>query len=259
MRLCVAQYQIVLEDKSRNAEICRSFIENAKMNGAAMMVFPELSLTGFSFSAPEEKGRGDFSTVDFFSEIARSFGMACVFGYARKCDGKVYNTLVAVDSSGRPIAGYDKMHLFSIGGESDVCTAGTEICVFNYGGFSFGLTICYDLRFPELYSKLAETCDCIIVSANWGAARTEHWDTLLRSRSIETQCYVAGCNCLCTEGMECGGNSAIYAPDGTRISFAGESEKLIYADISENIINNVRAVFPQRNDRRIEIYRNFYE
>ncbi|MBE6902861.1 MAG: hypothetical protein E7478_10320, partial [Ruminococcaceae bacterium] len=180
-------------------------------------------------------------------------------GYAQKCGDKIFNVLAAVDGSGRQVAEYAKMHPFSYGGEASVFSAGDKLSVFEYGGVRFGLTVCYDLRFPEIYRELSKSCQCIIVSANWGAARSEHWKTLLKARAIEEQCYIVGCNCVCGSGMICGGESAIYSPDGSLIQRAASEEALIFADVSAEIVFNIRSEFPQMDDRRPEIYRNFYE
>lgn len=258
MLIGVAQYRIAFGDKQANMQACERLLADARFNGAEMVVFPELSLTGFSLDtalAEEENG----ITARFFSECAKRYGVACVYGYAKKCGETIQNTLAAVDSDGLLAAEYAKIHPFSIGGEDKVFSAGDKPVCFSFGGIDFGLTICYDLRFPELYSALAVRCGCIINSANWGAARNDHWLALLKARAIEDQCYIVGCNCICDVGMMCGGHSAVFAPDGEQAACAYNDECLLMADISSEKVNSIRSAFPKANDRRFDIYRNFYE
>ena len=258
MLICAAQYNVVFGDKAANMLTCKRLCLQAKQKGAQMVVFPELSLTGFCLDKSlAEADNGE--TVGFFKQCAVEFDIAIVFGYAEIRGECIYNTLAAVSPDGVIMAGYSKIHPFSYGKEHEHFAAGDRISYFRCGGLSIGLSICYDLRFPELYSALAEHCDCAIVSANWGAARAQHWDTLLKARAIEDQMYVVGCNCVCSVGMICSGGSAIIAPDGTELQHAVSDEALLCAEISAEKVHNIRSAFPQRNDRRPDIYRNFYE
>ncbi|MGN0688005.1 MAG: nitrilase-related carbon-nitrogen hydrolase [Oscillospiraceae bacterium] len=258
MLLSVAQYRISYENKAENMLACERMCALAEGAGARVIVFPELSLTGFSLNAAlAEESDGD--TVRFFSSCAVRYGLVVVFGYAEKSGDKIRNILAVVDECGNVIGRYAKIHPFSYGGENNVFSAGDTIVSFTVDGISIGLSICYDLRFPELYQRLAERCSCIIVSANWAAARAEHWSALLRARAIETQCYVAGCNCICDCEAPSSGDSVIFSPYGEALALAGTEEQLISAEISAQAVDSYRCAFPQRKDRRNEIYRNFYE
>ncbi len=238
--------------------VCERLFKTACQNGAELVVFPELSLTGFSLDTSLAEC-GDGETVRFFTQLAENYGAACVFGYAEKSGDKIRNILAAVDKNGNITAKYAKLHPFSLGGEADIFTAGELLSCFDVGDMRFGLSICYDLRFPELYRQLSKNCGCLIVSADWAAERTEHWLALLKARAIENQCYVIGCNCCCDVGMKCGGSSVIYDPDGKLLSAATEKEQLVFAEISDNSVQKIRSSFPQMSDRRNDIYRNFYE
>ncbi len=257
MRVCLAQYDIAWEDKKRNMSRCRAFLEEAAEHGAEFIVFPELSLTGFSMNtALAEEREGD--TCRFFCGLSAEYGIASVFGYAER-DGDVFHNRLAVsDEHGRVVADYAKMHPFSYGGE--IYSSGNKPVSFSLGGMDFGLTICYDLRFPELYQQLSRDCGAVIVSANWGAARREHWRTLLRARAIENQCYILGCNRIGDGGgMSSSGDSSVFAPDGSEIAYATCETCLLVADIDNESVHRLRSEFPLKNDRKLEIYRNFYE
>lgn len=258
MKVCLAQYDIVWEDKAANMSRCRRFFEEASQQGGELILFPEMSLTGFSMDASLAEPP-DGGSCTFFSGLSQQYGIPCVFGYAERDGEKLYNRLAFADSSGVISARYTKLHPFSIGGES-CFTAGEETVCFPLGGMDIGLSICYDLRFPELYQQLSESCGAVVVAANFPASRREHWLTLLRARAIENQCYMLGCNRTgFGGGIEYSGDSAVFAPDGELICTAESAEKLLTADIDISAVQELRAAFPLKNDRRIEIYRNFYE
>ncbi len=258
MRVCLVQYDIVWEDKSANMERCESFFERAAEQVADLIIFSEMTLTGFSMDTSLAE-LSDDSTCRFFSELSRRYGIACVFGYAERCGDKIFNRLAFADKDGEICARYAKLHPFVVGGES-CFTGGNEIVSFPISGMEIGLTICYDLRFPEIYTELSKRCHAVIVSANFPLSRREHWLTLLRARAIEDQCYILGCNRTGFGGdIEYGGDSIVFAPDGTVLSRADSGEQLLFADIDAVTVEEQRTSFPVRNDRRIEIYRNFYE
>ena len=236
---------------------CASLYESAAGQGAELIVFPEMSLTGFSMNTSLAEPP-DGVTNRFFGELSRKYGVPCVFGYAEREGERFYNRL-ACAHDGVVKARYSKLHPFTIGGER-AFTGGSEPVSFTLGGMEFGLTICYDLRFPELYTELSKRCHAVIVAANFPKSRREHWLTLLRARAIETQCYILGCNRTgFGGGIEYSGDSVIFAPDGGELSRAGAGGELIFAEISAEAVNELRSAFPIRNDRRTEIYRNFYE
>ncbi len=260
MKVCAAQYDIAWEDVSANMRICERFFREAADASADLIVFPEMSLTGFTMNKALSEGSHGM-TVRFFSVQSVKYGLDCVFGYAERIEDKVYNRLVYCSSDGISERRYSKIHPFSYGGECDIFTAGEDVCMFSLGEIDFGMTICYDLRFPELYQRLSAGCGCIIVSANWPRSRREHWITLLKARAIENQCYIIGCNRTGTGGgIEYSGDSCIISPEGTVIACAqGNDSQLITAELSASAVSDLRESFPLKNDRKNTLYRNFYE
>ena len=258
MKLCVAQTDIVWQNKTENMSHCRSMICSAAEQGAELIVFPELSLTGFSMNADLSE-ESDGETVRFFEQCSREYGTAVVFGYACRVAERIFNRLCVADN-GAVIAEYDKLHPFSYGGENSVYSAGDKLVSARVRGIELGLTVCYDLRFPEIYQKLSDSCSLIVVSANWPDSRRKHWSTLLRARAIETQTYIAGCNrCGKGDGLNYSGDSAVISPNGDAIASAEMYEQqLIYAEIDAGVCSAARKDFPVRNDRRQQLYRDFY-
>jgi len=258
MRICAAQYDIIWENKHDNMLKCEAFFEKASALACDVIVFPELSLTGFTLDTSFAEPSADSKTIDFFAESSKKYGIASVFGVAVCEDESYFNRLVAVDRCGSIIASYDKLHPFSIGNEP--YKAGDNVCAFALNDMCIGLAICYDLRFPELFRKLSQKCGCIIVSANWSGARKEHWLALLKARAIENQCYIVGSNRVGNADTTYSGDSVIIAPDGKILACAEPfREELICADISSEDVRQLRSRFPVMSDRRTDLYRNFYE
>ncbi len=258
LKICVAQTDIVWENKAENFRKCRRFTEQAAEHGSRLIVFPELSLTGFTMNRSLAEAP-DGETVQRFSELSRESGIAVGFGFACKQNDRITNRFCIADN-GAVIAQYDKLHPFSYGGECAVYSPGDKLVTAEISGETLGLTVCYDLRFPEIYQKLSETCSLIIVIANWPDSRSDHWKTLLKARAIENQCFIAGCNrCGNGGGLDYSGDSAVYSPAG-ELAAASEPyrEQLIYAEISREECWKIQNGFPVKKDRRFEIYRDFY-
>lgn len=258
MKLCLAQTNIVWEDKSANMHKAREILAEAARRGTDLVVFPELSLTGFTMNASLAEPV-DGETVRFFQNATADLKIAAAFGFACAHDGVVTNRLCIADH-GEITAEYDKIHPFSYGGECSVYSGGSRIVTAEICGIRVGLSVCYDLRFPELYQAMSEQCQLILVSANWPDSREYHWNTLLRARAIENQCYIAGCNrCGTGGGLDYSGGSIVCSPTGEVISAAEPyKEGLVAAEISEEEVSRIRRGFPLKNDRRQDLYRDFY-
>lgn len=257
MKLCLAQTDIVWEDKSANMHKAREIMTEAAWQGAELVVFPELSLTGFSMnSSIAEPPRGQ--TAEFFARNSCELGVAVAFGFACSHDGVITNRMSIADN-GEIAAEYDKIHPFSYGGECSVYSGGNRLCITDIRGVRTGLTICYDLRFPEVYQALSAECDLILVTASWPDKRRAHWETLLRARAVENQCYIAGCNRFGNGGgLYYSGGSAVYSPDGKRVSAGDDRPALVFAEIDSGECRRVRSEFPVKNDRKPELYKDFY-
>ena len=124
-------------------------------------------------------------------------------------------------------------------------------------GIRFGCFICYDLRFPEVFSALAPKTDCMLVPANWPERRKLHWCSLLTARAIENQVYVAGINCVGTQdGLHYSGDSRFIAPDGTILQDCRSASGCFVCDLSAKTVAETRQAFPVQKDRRPDFYRS---
>lgn len=238
--------------------MCIDLAEKAVSGGAQLIVFPELSLTGFSMNKEiAETPRGE--TFQSFARASERLGIAIGFGFACKTEGIIKNRFCIVNK-GNAEAEYDKIHPFSYGGECSLYTGGNVPMSVDLFGEQIGLSICYDLRFPELFQELSRNCSLIINIANWPEKRRDHWQTLLKARAIECQSFVAGCNrCGMGNGLNYSGDSAVYSPSGETIAAAEPfKEQLIFADINGDECRKAREEFPVKQDRKTKLYSDFY-
>jgi predicted amidohydrolase len=171
-------------------------------------------------------------------------------------DGRGYNQAVVVAPDGKQLARYSKMQPFTLGGESKNYMAGDQPAFFSWteGGQQLKVSpfICYDLRFPEVFrSAVRKGAHVFTVIANWPVTRIHHWVTLLQARAIENQAYVAGVNRSGTDPKHTyNGRSLIVDPHGTILVEAGDSECVISAEVTPEVVTKWRSDFPALADMR---------
>lgn len=263
MKIALCQMDIAFESKEVNYIKAGRMIESAVEQGGELVLFPEMSFTGFSMNTGVTKEAADSSpTIHLMAGYAKRFGIAIGFGWA--ADGRengelCENHYTVVDEKGELLADYVKIHPFSFSGEDLKFRGGREAVCFEFRGMTFGLALCYDLRFPELFMELSKKAEAIIVAANWPVARRAHWCCLVQARAIETQSYLLGVNCVGTQGgNEYGGDSMVVNPDGRVLITKPEEEIILIAEIEANILET-RLAFPVRSDRKEALYRSWYE
>ncbi len=258
-----AQFRVV-SDKAANLKIAGELIREAAGRGARVVALPELFFWG---GRQEQDGAAAESipgpTTEALAALARELGIYLVGGsILERVEGrdKVFNTCIVFDPDGRLIATYRKLHLFDVdieGGvsarESQYRAAGSEPVVVGCDAAALGLAICYDLRFPELFRKLADggaTVVCI-PSAFTFATGSVHWETLLRARAIENQVYVIAPNQhgRAVSGVLSYGNSMIVDPWGTVLARGGAGDGIIMAEVDLDYLDRVRREIPCLNHR----------
>lgn len=253
MIVAMTDMDIVWEDKDANRRQCVDLVREAGEHRADVILFPEMTLTGFSMNLDAVKDEGSESIL-FFAELARQYGMAVGFGYVAVRGGKGRNHFCFVDAGGEVLADYEKIHPFTCGGEAEFYEGGDRICSFVWNGFRCGVFICYDLRFPEAFQQLPPDTDVVFVAANWPEGRLEHWYTLLKARAIEMQCYVVGVNRVGSGGgVRYVGSSVAFAADGSRLA-EGAGDRNRYVELDRDRCLAYRKEFPTRPDRRPEVY-----
>jgi omega-amidase len=189
----------------------------------------------------------------FFSSIAKEKAANIFAGIIERKNNLTYNTLIHIKSDGNLVKLYRKIHPFSYSGENDNYNAGSKPAYTKIKSWKIGLTICYDLRFPELYRKYGRKRAHLIVNiANWPDTRIEHWRTLLKARAIENQCYVAGVNRVGKDPkLNYVGFSSVFDPMGKEIVAVENEEKVIVVELDKHYVSEVREKFPFLDDIKL--------
>lgn len=251
MKIALVQYNPKWEDKESNKVRILQLINDLKE--VELIVFPEMSLTGFTMKSNEMAEGIQGNSFRFFAELAREKSSHIMAGIIEQRDSRKYNSLIHIKPDGKLVKLYRKIHPFSYSTENQHYNAGVRPAITKIRKWKIGLTICYDLRFPELYRKYGKKRTHLIVNiANWPDTRVEHWRTLLKARAIENQCYVAGVNRVGDDPkLHYTGFSSVYDPMGKELIAVENEEKVIEADLDKNYVNEVREKFPFLNDIKL--------
>jgi omega-amidase len=257
MRIALTQMNQKWEDKKGNLLTCEVLINEAKNNGVDLIIFPEMTLTGFSMNYPAVAEEKDSNNLEKFKKLAQTNDIAIIFGLVIKDEKCGTNSAVFLSREGEVLGTYNKMHPFSIAGEDENIKGGELLCVVENLNLRIGMTICYDLRFPELYSALSRRCDLVVNIANWPAKRQDHWISLIKARSIENQIYVAGINRIGIDGkgIEYNKSSLLVNPNGDIVRPSLENEDFAIYEIDQNMVGEFRDSFSTVQDRRPNLYK----
>lgn len=251
MKIALVQYSPVWENKSASMEKLKSLL--AQTDAIDLLIFPEMTLTGFTMKSNNFAEELEGESYIFFSSLAKEKKCSVLFGMIEKGNKKNFNTLVHLNNQGKIISTYRKIHPFSYSTEDVFYGKGKNTVVTKVKGIKIGLSICYDLRFPELYRFYAKDKVHLIVDiANWPDTRVEHWRTLLKARAIENQCYVAGVNRVGNDPkLHYNGFSSVFDPMGKEIVAVENDEKVIIAEMDKTYVNEVRKKLPFLDDMRL--------
>jgi len=254
-------------DKTESMATAERFVKEAAANGAQVISLPEMWNCPYSndyfraYAEPE-----DGQTVEFLSRLAAEEQIYLIGGSIPELDeNQVYNTSFSFDRKGKIIGKHRKVHLFDIdveGGirfmESDTLTAGREMTVIDTEYCKIGVAICYDVRFPEWFRKMALAGAKVIVlpAAFNMTTGPAHWDLTMRARALDNQVYFAANSPARDEdGVYVAyGNSCIASPWGDFIAHADEKECILYGQIDLERVDAVRAQLPLLAHRRPELY-----
>lgn len=257
MKIALISLHQFWEDKEKNLQRCLYYIQKASAQKVDVIIFPEMTLTGFSNNEAIVENEENSATLKSFCNFAINHKIAIIFGAVVKSSNSNFNSAYFIDDSGKIRANYQKIHPFSIGGENIFCEAGKKLQSISYKDINIGLTICYDLRFPELYTALTKNNDVIVNIANWPIKRLDHWLTLLKSRAIENQIFVIGVNRIGIDGnnLEYQESSVIYNANGEAIEPCLLQEEMKVFTLDKNWTKEFKSKFNTTNDRKIALYK----
>jgi omega-amidase len=261
MKVAAAQISCVLGDRAANLGKVRDFASHAKRSGAELIVFPEMIDTAYSMPTIQQHAVAwKEGAAPELQKLAKELGIGIVCGISDRDGESIYNAQVFVDATGEIVAKYRKTHLVTAAplDERSCFSPGNEFVSCKSDKFNVGLTICYDLRFPEVCRALAvgHHANVFVTSSAWPSVRIEHLQILARARAIENQCYLILANRVGTDdGVTFCGSSAIIDPSGAIIAGASaDREELLQAEISTDVINSVRTRMAVFAHRRPDLY-----
>jgi len=261
MKIAVAQIACTLGDFDANLRKIRDFVARAKRSGAELVIFPEMTDTGYSMPVIKKHARAwKNGAVSDLEKVAKENSIAIVAGISDRDADSIFNAQVLVNSKGEILAKYRKTHLVTAAPlDERICLSpGNEFVTCQIDNFKVGLSICYDLRFPEMARMLVvkHGANVIVNSSAWPVVRGEHLRILALARAVENQSYFAIANRVGTDdGVTFFGSSMIIDPSGNVLASASpDREELIEAEISKQVIEEVRSRVTAFAHRRGELY-----
>lgn len=259
--LCI-QTKPVIGDKKANINIIEQFIKENCRKTIDLVVMPEFFSTGIDHkifvNEPEDKNGGD--TILKMKEIAKKYNTNIIAGSVIEAQNdKLYNTAFIINRQGKIIAKYRKIHLFNyLGGtEGERITPGDEFVTVDFDFGRAGIGICYDIRYPLHYKKLAQMeTEIIVLPTAWVISaesyknsfkkEQEIWTALNRIRAYDNMVYTVSCNQtgLINDKIGAIGTSIICSPAGEIISKADNEQCVLYAELDLNIVKDLKSVYP---------------
>lgn len=252
MKAALFQFSPEFENKENNIIRLKELLDS-KLTDEDLVIFPEMTLTGYTMNTSGFSEELDGTGISFFISEARKRRKHFFAGIIEKDENKFYNSLYHIDRQGLIAAVYRKIHPFSFAGEEKYFSSANEPVITKADNLQIGLSICYDLRFPELFRFYGkDKCDLIINIANWPVQRIEHWKLLSRARSVENLCYYAGVNRCGTDPYnQYSGNSIVFDPRGKELLLADDSENVFSVEIETENILQTRKKYPFLQDIKL--------
>lgn len=246
MKIALIQSDIVWADPEANLSHLDAVLSS--MPEIDLCVLPEMFSTGFATQPEGIAEECPCGTLEWMKAKASEMDCAMAGSVALHCGGDYFNRFYFVKPDGE-VTEYDKHHLFTYGGEHKRFTRGTKRTVVEWRGVRFLLNVCYDLRFP-VWSRNRKDYDAAIYVASWPSVRQFPWDTLLRARAIENQCFVLGVNRVGTDpSCEYGGGTAFISPYGETLAACEYGrEGYVVEELDMSVLEAFREKFPVLDD-----------
>jgi omega-amidase len=249
------QFNIALGEVDINLERAIGGIRRVAEKGARLAVLPEMWSTGFTYKRLPVLAEETPRALEALRMLSGELDLVIVGSMAEKEGETVYNSAYVVDG-GEMKGRYRKLHLFSTMREDRFLGAGDQTLVVPTSVGRLGVAICYDLRFPELFRKLAlDGAEIVCLPAEWPYPRQVHWRTLLRARAIENQLFLAAANCCGVQGrLNFFGMSQLISPRGKILAKAGRTDTELTAVFDFAEMEDYRSHIRCFQERRPDVY-----
>tara|TARA_B100000945_G_scaffold320562_1_gene331013 strand:- start:1709 stop:2485 length:777 start_codon:yes stop_codon:yes gene_type:complete len=248
LRITLVQSNLFWENTEKNISHFSELISS--MQNTDIILLPEMFNTAFSPSSHHLAEKMNGNTIAWLKNISKENKCAIAGSLMIQEDNKIYNRLIWISKKGE-ILTYDKRHLFSPTKEHEFLSKGNDRLIVEIDGWKICPLICYDLRFP-VFSRNNVGYDVLIYLANWPIKRIEVWDTLLKARSIENQCYTIGVNRVGQDGngVLFNGHSKVFNSVGKELGSAIENkEDVLQVEICSEDLNTTRKKMNFLKDR----------
>lgn len=265
IKVLLVQNSAIIGNKKATFDNLQTILEPYRGKRIDFIILPEVWSIGWYCQnfAKEAEILESSPSIDVLKDIAITYKTNVIGGsIILKKDNKYTNTCPVISRKGKIVTTYDKMHLFSHKGseENKYITTGSELKILNYNGLKIGLTICYDIRFPEIYREYSKHGVQIFVNmAAWSNKKPEHWEIMHRARAIENQCYMLTVDQTgkITDKEYNLGNSMIINPWGDiEASLQSQEDCLLY-EVDTAKVEELRENFPLISDRRDTGFKTF--
>jgi len=250
MKMALFQLNTAYNQLERNMKKIEDVMSRRE---ASLYVAPELFNTGYELDAVFSRAGNSEKVLQWASDLARESKCAFIPGsLAVRQDDKVKNTMFVLGPDGKQRAEYSKIHLFTLTGEEKIFHRGEKPVLVDIEGMRFGLAVCYDLRFPELFRFYrSRGAHGVIIVANWPQSRAEHWRLLGQARSIENAFYVLGVNRTGRDGgLTFNGGSFCFSPRGEELLRDSDTD-VATAVLDVGLVDEARAFMDSFRDRRL--------
>lgn len=263
LTITLAQMKVVYRRPDENLAKAETLIAEAVRRGSDLICFPEMWTTGFDWHYLATKPREHEEVIEQVAALARRHRIWINGSLPMVTeDGRIANTSILFSAEGKRAGVYRKVHLFSLLHEDRHLVAGDSLTVVNTPWGKVGLSVCYDIRFPELYRSYAlQGVRLVLAPAAFPDPRRDHWQVLSRARAIENQMFLAGVNRVGNEDfgpdgvVRYFGTSLLVDPWGKLVLEAGEAEEeLLVASIDLCEADELRSRMRVFADRRPELY-----
>ncbi|MFC1997513.1 carbon-nitrogen family hydrolase [Chloroflexota bacterium] len=257
LRISLAQLEFEYGEVDANFAYVEKWIAEAAGCGSDIVLLPELWASGYDlenwerYAAP--LGEGAFKRV---TNLAYQYGIAIGSSLLELKDGHAFNTFLLCGPTGDTWGVYRKIHRFRLLNEEKWLEAGDQMVLASTPWGPVGLSICYDLRFPEMFRPYSVAGSGLtLIVAEWPERRVAHWSKLLQARAIENQIFFIGVNKVGeSQGVKLGGRSAIIDPWGVPLVEGADNEELLTAEIDLREVDKAKRTIPVMRDCKPEIY-----